>query len=104
MKNRRKLQWVASLLMVAVLMTTGMPAVSVWAEELAFENELDLIDDEPHELGCIGGGGGLNFTNSTIQQMDNSARYVPVQILQEAINVGIPAPDPQGTSAIMYTD
>ena len=102
MKKRRKLQWLACLL-VAVMMTAGMPTVSARADELAFENELDLIADEPHELGCIGGGGGLNFTNCTIQRMGSSARYVPVQILQEAINVGTPAPDTRGSSAIMYT-
>jgi len=52
-------------------MMAGMPTVSVRAEEMALKNEIDLIDDEPHELGCIGGGGGLNFTNSTIQRMES---------------------------------
>ena len=35
--------------------------------------------------------------------MDYSVRHVPVQILQEAISVGVPTSDPQGTSEIRYT-
>ena len=35
--------------------------------------------------------------------MEDSARHVPIQILIEAIKNGTATPDPQGTSAIMYT-
>ena len=54
MKKRSKLQWLACLLVAAVLMTVGTPAVSVMAEEFA---ELDLVDDEPNEIDPVGTGG-----------------------------------------------
>ena len=46
---------------------------------------------------------GVNFTNTTLQRMSDPSRYVSIQVLIDAIKYGTPVPDPQGTSAIMYT-
>ncbi len=46
---------------------------------------------------------GINFTGTAITRMENSARHVPVQVLIEAIKNGTASPDPQGSSATMYT-
>jgi len=46
---------------------------------------------------------GVNFTGTAINRMENAARHVPVQVLIEAIKNGVASPDPQGTSAMMYT-
>lgn len=56
-KKRSKLQWLACLLVAAVMMTAGAPTVSVRAEEVA---ELDLIPDEPNEIGPKGTGDVVN--------------------------------------------
>ena len=59
-KTRSKLRWLVCLLVAAVLMTAGMPAISARADEIALEGP-DLIDDELHELGGGGSGGGGNM-------------------------------------------
>ena len=46
---------------------------------------------------------GVNFTGTAINRMENAARHVPVQVLIDAIKNGVASPDPQGTSAMMYT-
>ena len=46
---------------------------------------------------------GVNFTKTTLSRMTDKARYVPVQLLIEAIKKGVARPDPQKTRAIMYT-
>ena len=46
---------------------------------------------------------GVNFTKTTLQRMNDSCRFVPVQTLIDAIKHGDPSADPQGTKAIMYT-
>lgn len=74
--------------MAAVMMTTGMPAVSVWAEELAFEYELDLIDDEPHELGCIGGGGGSGGSSNNSGIIKTFQTYTKINPLTGQIYAG----------------
>jgi len=117
-KKRSKLQWLACLLVAAVLMTVGTPATVAYAmdDNAAGETpstEVDLIDEgeggqygNRSALGIVAGTnskGSLNFTSKTVLHMEETSRYVPVQILQEAINVGTPMPDPQGTSAVMYT-
>jgi len=42
---------------------------------------------------------GINFTETTTKRMQNPGRAVPVQILQQAIQHGIPQPDPVGAHA-----
>ena len=44
----------------------------------------------------------FNFGPSALQHMSEAGRFVPVQILQEAIRSGRAEPDPRGTNAIMY--
>ena len=46
---------------------------------------------------------GLNFTNTTLQRMQNPARFVPVRTMMDAIKYGTASPDLQGTQAMMYT-
>ncbi|MDR2899402.1 MAG: hypothetical protein LBU94_03730, partial [Clostridiales bacterium] len=46
---------------------------------------------------------GVNFTNTTLQRMQDPARFVPVSTLMDAIKHGVARPDPQGTQAVMYT-
>ena len=46
---------------------------------------------------------GVNFTNTTLQRMQNPARFVPISTLTDAIKYGVAKPDPQGSQAIMYT-
>lgn len=46
---------------------------------------------------------GVNFTKTTLQRMNDSCRFVPVQTLIDAIKHGDPSADPRGTKAIMYT-
>ncbi|MBQ8038375.1 MAG: hypothetical protein IJ274_00625 [Lachnospiraceae bacterium] len=114
---KKKLRLLTAMLVAAVAVTFATPVMTAWAGD-SFENpaEVDLVNGEPHELG---GGGSkysspaangvgsisndLNFTIKTAAHMENSARHVPVQILQEAISVGVSTSDPRGTSAIMYT-
>ncbi|WP_185959930.1 hypothetical protein [Criibacterium bergeronii] len=45
---------------------------------------------------------GLNFSSKALEHMDERARHVPVQTLQDAIRYGEALPDPRGTSATMY--
>ena len=45
---------------------------------------------------------GLNFSRTAERHMTESARYVPVTNLQDAIKYGYASPDPRGSSAIMY--
>lgn len=56
-KKRSKLQWLACLLVAAVMMTAGAPTVSVRAEEFADE---DWTDDELNQMGHVGTGGPGN--------------------------------------------
>ena len=56
-KKRSKLLWLACLLVVAVMMTAGVPTVSVRAEEFADE---DWTDDELNQIGPVGTGGSIN--------------------------------------------
>ena len=44
----------------------------------------------------------LNFSTTSAEHMSDPNRYVPVQILQEAIRTGTPMPDPRGGSSTMY--
>ncbi len=46
---------------------------------------------------------GVNFATKALQHMNEKARQVPVQVLIEAIKYGTKSPDPQGSSAIMYS-
>ncbi len=46
---------------------------------------------------------GVNFAAKALQHMNEKARQVPVQVLIEAIKYGTKSPDPQGSSAMMYT-
>jgi len=46
---------------------------------------------------------GINFTNTTLQRMQDPNRFVPVHTLMDAIRYGTANPDPQGSQAIMYT-
>ena len=63
MKKRNKLQWLAFMLVAALMMTVATPTISARAEdEIALANP-DLIDDEPHEI--CGGGGNTASTEST---------------------------------------
>ena len=56
----------------------------------------------------IKGGGysnldeGLNFAKTAAEHMEESARHVPMQTLQDAIRYGEALPDPQGSDALMY--
>ena len=60
-KKRSKLQWLACLLVAAVMMTAGAPTVSVRAEEFADE---DWTDDELNQMGHVGTGGPGNFSGT----------------------------------------
>ena len=46
---------------------------------------------------------GVNFAYSALEHMQDPNRFVPVQILMDAIKYGNPAPDPKGSNAVMYT-
>jgi RHS repeat-associated protein len=46
--------------------------------------------------------GGLNFTKTTTLRMQTPGRYVPVEILKDAIESTIGVSDPQGTNALMH--
>ncbi|MDB5861704.1 MAG: Rhs protein-like protein [Ramlibacter sp.] len=46
---------------------------------------------------------GLNFSVKAASHMENPARYVPVQILQDAIASSKGMPDPRGSAALMHT-
>ena len=46
--------------------------------------------------------GDLNFAYKAAQHMEEDGRRLPVQILRDAIEVGVATPDPRGTSATMY--
>lgn len=47
-------------------------------------------------------GINFNYTKTTQARMEDPNRAVPAQILRDAIDTGIPLPDPQGSSATMY--
>ena len=70
MKKRNKLHLLAFMLVAALMMTVATPTVSARADdETAFAN-LDLIDDEPHEIGGgaynVGGTGGNALSNDAL--------------------------------------
>ena len=44
----------------------------------------------------------FNFSQSALKHMTEAGRFVPIQILQEAIKSGRAEPDSQGSSATMY--
>jgi hypothetical protein len=48
-------------------------------------------------------GTSLKFSQSSARHMQEAGRYVPIQILQQAIKDGNVSKDPQGSSALMYT-
>lgn len=50
----------------------------------------------------VGGTATFNFAKKAAMHMAEKGRYVPIQILSEAIKHGTAKPDPQGTNATMY--
>ena len=44
----------------------------------------------------------FNFSETAAKHMSEAGRYVPIQILQQAIEYGESIPDPQGSNAYMY--
>ena len=45
---------------------------------------------------------GLNFSGRALEHMGESARYVPIEVLRDAIKTGKSFPDPRGSEAMMY--
>ncbi|GAB6010474.1 hypothetical protein, partial [Dysgonomonas reticulitermitis] len=88
----------------------GAAAVFSNADQGNYLEALAAVPLAVLDLGTGGKGGAatkgktiLNFTKTTAKRMDNPGRYVPVQILDDAIKTTKGMPDPQGTRAFMHT-
>ena len=70
--------------------------------------QADMADGDSSVDDLVEGGGysnldeGLNFAKKAAEHMEDSARHVPMQTLQDAIRYGEALPDPQGSDALMY--